>query len=379
MDAQSKLELLADAGRLDLACACSTKHPDEHRRRSEDGSRWLYPVSLPSGGRGLMLKTLLSSACANDCAYCPLRAGNDPGPRCTLEADELARLFLEYNRRHKLIGLFVSSGVLRGPDHTMDRLVAVAARLRRHYQYKGYLHLKIIPGASDAAIAEACSLASAVSVNIETPTAGHCADLSSAKRWESDILRPMRLIHRLGQERRPAVRGAKARRVRQTTQFIVGASTETDRDIVTRTAMLYRELRLERVYFSAYQQGLGSPRLPGERSGEAPADRLTREHRLYQTDFLLRQYKYPAEDIVYEANGRLSLEVDPKKRWADAHPEFYPVRAKSADREQLLRVPGLGPVTVKRILQARNGVSGLDQLRLPKARWSQARPYLAWE
>ncbi len=370
MDSQEKLEILAEAGRYDLACACGTKDKDESRKRDASGQAWLYPVTLASGGKGIMLKTLLSSACVGDCAYCPMRAAVDKVRRCTLGADELARLFLEYNRRKRLLGLFVSSGIIRDPDHTMTRLNGVAAILRRKYQYKGYIHLKIIPGASDAAIAEAVSLASAVSLNIETPSPEHCATLSERKDWQRDIMRPIRLVHRLIRD------NPYKRRVRQSTQFIVGAAAENDREIIARTFKLYKEQELERVYFSAYQRGAGREGIPGETAPDK--DILTREHRLYQSDFLIRKYGFSERDMLFRPDGKLSLADDPKKCWADANPAFFPLRVKTAERWQLLRVPGLGPITVDRLLQARREtwVRGVDDVKLKGKRAALAAKYL---
>lgn len=370
MDAQQKLELLADAGRHDLACSCGTRNPDDHRKRADDGVRWLFPVSLASGGSGIMFKTLLSSSCVGDCAYCPLRASADTVRRCTLGAEELANLFLEYNKRQWLLGLFISSGIIRDPDHTMMRLNAVAAILRRKHKYKGYIHTKIIPGASDEAVREAISLSSAVSVNIETPNAGECAALSTRKDWEKDVFGLMKRMTSMIRE--------QPRRVRQSTQFIVGAAAETDRDIVGRVFDLYKDLRLERAYFSAYQRGQGASSLPGE---EKPDDRiLVREHRLYQTDFLIRRYGFAREDIVFDEKGGLSRDVDPKTAWAKAHPEFFPLPVRTADREELLRVPGLGPITVDRILKARKETTprSISDFKLPKKRAELAASYLSF-
>ena len=168
-DTQQKLEILSDDAKYDLACACGTRE-DEHRRRGGDG-RWIYPVTLPNGGKSVLLKTLISNVCANDCRYCPLRQEQDIR-RCTLDPEQTARVFLDYYNRREVFGLFLSSGVIGTPDTTMDRLVATARILRRRHRFKGYIHLKVIPGASDAAVEEAVSLASAVSLNIETPGAG---------------------------------------------------------------------------------------------------------------------------------------------------------------------------------------------------------------
>lgn len=355
MDTERKLQLLADASRFDLSCACGTKNKAEHRQRSADGM-WLYPVSLPSGGTSIMLKTLLSNACVNDCRYCPFRA-NREARRCTLEAEEIARVFLEYQRRLGLMGIFISSGVMRSPDHTMDRLIAVAELLRRKHCFRGYIHLKVIPGASTAAIEKALSLASAVSLNVEVPKRAAFLPLSSGKDYDRDIVAPLKYISAM------TGRGMRYERVRQTTQFIVGASTENDAEIVQATFGLYKRWGLNRVYYSAYQRGLGDPSLPGETSQLSAADLLTREHRLYQADFLIRKYKWDAKDILFDAGGNLSLATDPKQLWADKHPECFPVRLQSADREMLLRVPGLGPTTVQRILAAREDGGHFRDLR----------------
>jgi predicted DNA-binding helix-hairpin-helix protein len=363
MDAHGKLELLADASRYDLSCACGTRDNGDHRRRGSDGT-WLYPVSLPGGGTSIMLKTLMSNACVNDCRYCPFRAGRDL-PRTSLEPDEVASLFLDYVRRRGVFGLFLSSGVQRDPDFAMDRVIAAARILRERHRYRGYLHLKIIPGASDAAVEEAVSLASAVSLNVETPTPSAFRLLCASKDFERDIVRPTRLISSL------TAKGGPHARVKQTTQFVVGAAGEKDSEILRATFGLYRRLGLSRVYFSAYQRGAGEPGLPGERAEGL----LTREHRLYQADFLLRKYRWGLSDILCGSDGNLPLDVDPKQRWADAHPEFFPVRLATAGREDLLRVPGLGPVLAGRILRFRP--RSLREAGLRGERLSRASRYVA--
>ncbi|MFA6003639.1 MAG: radical SAM protein [Elusimicrobiota bacterium] len=373
MDTQQKLELLADASRYDLSCACGTKDGSDHRRRGAHGM-WLYPVSLPRGGTSIMLKTLMSNACANDCRYCPFRCGQDI-PRCTLSPEEVAAAHLDAVRRYGVFGLFLSSGVMGDADFTMDRMIAAASLLRQKHQYRGYIHLKIIPGASDEAIAQAVGLASAVSLNVEAPKASYFRTLSQKKDFDRDIVRPIKLISRL------TAPGTRYARVKQTTQFVVGAAQEKDADILQATYGLYRRLGLDRVYFSAYQKGLGDASLPGESSTAEPADLLTREHRLYQAEFLLRLYKWDVSDIVLESDGNLSLTADPKQRWAQSHPEFFPVRLRSAEREALLRVPGLGPVTADRILNARKqgGLRRLEEAGLRGVRLEKAAAYVVAE
>jgi predicted DNA-binding helix-hairpin-helix protein len=370
-DTRTKLAVLSTDAQYDLACACGTNDLDR-RHRSEDG-RWLYPVTLPNGGHCVLFKTLISNVCVNDCRYCPLRAGHD-ARRCTLEPEEVVRTFQEYWRARKVFGLFLSSGVVGTPDHTMERLNTIARILRRREGFGGYIHLKVIPGASDEAVREAVSLSSAVSLNIETPGERHFRSLSGRKDYLRDVIRPLKRIAEL------TAKGGPFARVRQSTQFVVGASDETDREIVNYTWGLYRRLNVDRVYFSAYQRGMGDPGLPGERSAASNADLLTREHRLYQTDWLIRKYGFSADEIPFADGGALSLTVDPKEHWARIHPERFPVNVNRADRLELLRVPGLGPATVERILRrrAQRALRAPEDLGVRGARLKKATPYLAW-
>lgn len=369
---REKLEILSADAQYDLACACgSTK--DEHRRRSGDG-KWIYPITLPNGGKSTLFKTLISNVCTNDCKYCPLRERMDVR-RCSLRPEGLVSVFLDYYNRRKVFGLFLSSGVLGSADATMDRLNQVARLLRKKHNYRGYIHLKIIPGASDAAIEEAVSLASAVSLNIETPGEKNLAKLSKKKRYIQDIIEPMKLISRL------VGRGSKYAGTKQTTQFIVGAAAESDAQIVKYMGGLYNRLKMNRVYFSAYQKGLGDESVAGEGVAlERPTDIFVREHRLYQVDFLLRKYGFAESDIVFDENGNLSLTTDPKEVWALRHPERFPVNVNWASRFSLLRVPGLGPVTVGRILERRKAgrIRCIEDVGKVGARLEKARKYLVF-
>jgi len=292
-----------------------------------------------------------------------------------LSPEETARVFLDYYNRGKVFGLFLSSGVLGSADATMDRLNATAGLLRKKYGYRGYIHLKIIPGASAAAIEEAVFLASAVSLNIETPGEAHLAKLSDKKKYIADIIEPIKLISRL------TARGSKHSKVKQTTQFIVGAAGEADTEIVKYMWGLYKRLELQRIYFSAYQKGLGDESLPAEKAApEKPGDIFTREHRLYQVDFLLRKYGFAESDIVFDKSGNLSLTCDPKEAWAKRHPEKFPVGVNRASRFELLRVPGLGPVTVERILGRRrqSRLRAIEDIGKVGARLTKANQYLTF-
>jgi predicted DNA-binding helix-hairpin-helix protein len=371
-DTEEKLAILSTDAQYDLACACSCSR-DEGRRRGADG-KWIYPVTLPNGGKSILFKTLISNVCTNDCKYCPLREQQDIR-RCSLQPEETARVFIDYYNRRKVFGLFLSSGVLGSPDKTMDRLNTTARLLRQKHRFRGYIHLKVIPGASAAAIEEAASLASTVSLNIETPGDKNLAKLSQKKRYIEDIIEPIKLISRL------TGAGARYERVKQTTQFIVGAAGESDAEIVKYTFGLYERLKMHRVYFSAYQRGLGDQAISGMPAGSGnPADVFMREHRLYQVDFLLRKYRFRESDIVFEENGSLSLATDPKEAWAMQHPEWFPVNVNRASKFELLRAPGLGPITVNRILERRKQgrLRRIEDVGKPGARLAKAAKYLVF-
>jgi predicted DNA-binding helix-hairpin-helix protein len=365
LDTFEKLQLLSRDSQYDLACACgSTK--DSHRTRGAHG-KWIYPITLPDGGKSVLFKTLISNVCSSDCKYCPLNK-NSNVQRCTLNSEELVNTFLDYYNNREVFGLFLSSGLIGTADATMDKLITAAEILRKKHQFRGYIHLKILPGSSPAAIEKAISLASAVSLNIETPGKEFMARLSGQKNFLRDIVEPMKLISRLISEQR--------RRIKQTTQFIVGAAGENDRQIVNYTEALYKKIGLERVYFSAYQN-LNEPDTSNKAAALPNQDGFIREHRLYQVDFLLRKYKFSQSDIIYDQNGLLSKELDPKELWAKNHPEFFPVNVNTADRYELLRVPGLGPQTVSEILYKRklSKIRSIDDINCSK-RLLKASKYL---
>jgi predicted DNA-binding helix-hairpin-helix protein len=373
MDTIEKLGVLSEDSRYDLACACGTAR-DDHRKRGSEG-RWIYPVALPQGGYSVLFKTLLSNACSNDCKYCPLRSDTEV-PRCTLQPEQVASIFMEYMRRRKVFGLFLSSAVINNADYTMEKINTVARLLRYKHGFRGYIHLKIIPGASDAAIEDSLSLATAVSLNIETPGKKHFERLSHRKDYERDILRPLNLMGRL------TSRGMKFSKIKCTTQFIVGASDETDSEIVGSMSDLYSKFNFKRVYFSAYQKGLGDPGIPGEKTFLTnPGDVFVREHRLYQVDFLLRKYRFNRKDILLGEDGNLRLDKDPKELWADSHPEYYPVRINRSNREMLLRVPGIGPETAGKILRTRRDrrLTGINDLGIKGKRAEKIREYVIFE
>ncbi len=369
---REKLEILSTDAQYDLACACSVSR-EEGRRRSS-GGKWIYPVTLPNGGTSVLFKTLISNVCTNDCKYCPLR-GQMHLRRCSLGAEETVKIFLDYYERKKVFGLFLSSGVFGSADATMEKLNRVARLLRKRHGFHGYIHLKVIPGASDAAIEDALGLANTVSVNIETAGEKNLAKLSEKKNYIRDIIEPIKLISKL------TGRGAKYERGKQTTQFIVGAAGESDSEIVKYMWGLYDRLKMHRVYFSAYQKGLGDESIAGEKAKlEEPTGIFVREHRLYQVDFLMRKYGFRESDIIFNNRGKLSLVCDPKETWAQNHPEAFPVNVNRASRWELLKVPGLGPVTVKQILERRMKwrIRRIEDVGKVGVRLRKASEYLAF-
>jgi len=387
MDTQEKLDILSRDAQYDLSCACGTKNPDEHRKKNHSGDGWLYPTTTASGGPGIILKTLMGNRCANDCKYCPLREEKDFRP-VALSPYEMASFFYDFQLKRPLIGIFLSSAVLGNGDRTMEMLVSTAEILRKHFRYRGYIHLKIIPGASRASIESALSYASAVSLNIETPGAKHFSKLTNKKDYQKEIIDPLTFIAE------QTARGRRFSGVSTSSQFIVGASDETDQEILHYGSRMYSNLKMGRLYYSAYQGGLGDPSIPGEQNcvfkseqptlfdlgpqqGTSP-DALMREHRLYQADWLLRKYGFAYEDLVFGKSGNLNLQKDPKLIWAESHPDKFPVSVKRASKEQLLKVPGIGPSFAERIVQGRGScpLSSLEDLRLPPSTLRKARTFL---
>jgi len=344
MEVIDKLKILSEDSQYDLACACGTCK-DDRRKRGEDG-KWIYPVALPNGGYSVLLKTLLSNVCTNDCKYCPLRSENSV-KRCILTPEEISRTFIEYYRARKVFGLFLSSGIIDTPEYTMDKLIASASLIRKRYSFKGYIHLKVIPGASEASMEEAMSLSNAVSLNIEAPGKNYFNKLSHKKDFDRDIAKSLKYLSCLAKEKYP--------KVRLTTQFIVGASDEPDSEILKYSFGLYEKLDFNRIYFSAYQENpLQSSSENFSLDGSPPStDKLIREHRLYQSDFLIRKYGFKKEDFFYDIKGNLSLEKDPKEIWAERNSGIFPVNINSAPKELLLKVPGIGHETASRIIKHR--------------------------
>jgi predicted DNA-binding helix-hairpin-helix protein len=264
-----------------------------------------------------------------------------------------------------VFGLFLSSAIRGGAIATMDRMLATAELLRERHAFRGYLHLKMIPGSRPDQVEQAMALATRLSVNMEAPTAAHLARIAPGKQLETQILSPMRQVAR-------AIARGDFARGGQTTQFVVGAAGETDREIAEAATRGYRQLGLARVYYSAMQP------VPGTPLAERPPVPFLREHRLYQTDFLLRSYGFSLDEIHFDEAGALPLHTDPKTLWAKRHPERFPVEINRAGLPELLRVPGIGPRSARRLLQMRREqrLREVAALRAAGAAWQVASPYL---
>ena len=347
-----KLRILTDAAKYDVACTSSGL--ERKGQAGGLGSAVACGIchSFAADGRCLsLLKVLMSNACAYNCSYCVNRRENDV-PRATFTPRELAELTIEFYKRNYIEGLFLSSAVVKNPDYTCERMLATLRLLREEYRFGGYIHAKAIPGADPRLIQAIGALADRMSVNIELPSQKSLNLLAPEKKKEA-ILAPMAQIREgIAASRYELARYAHAPRFApagQSTQLIIGATPETDRQILLLSAALYKKYALKRVFYSAYMPVVAGPNLPA--LGQRPP--LLREHRLYQADWLLRYYGFAAEELLDEAHPNFHPLLDPKCNWALNHMEQFPVEVNRAPLETLLRVPGVGVKSARRIVAAR--------------------------
>ncbi len=348
-----KLKILAESAKYDVSCSSSgTVRANKPGMLGNTVGGMGICHSFAEDGRCIsLLKVMLTNYCIYDCAYCINRRTNDL-PRATLSVSELVELTMEFYRRNYIEGLFLSSGVVRNPDYTMERLVRVAKDLRLVHRFNGYIHLKSIPGASQELVHEAGLYADRLSINIEIPKEENLKLLAPEKDHAS-VLAPMRYIQQgvaqNREEKRHFRHTPRFVPAGQSTQLIVGATPETDKDILTLTSSLYSRPSMRRVYYSGYiSVNTYDKRLPALK--QPP---LVRENRLYQADWLLRFYQFKVEEIVDDAYPLLDLELDPKLAWALRHPECFPVDINRADYEMLLRIPGVGVKSARLIVASR--------------------------
>ena len=380
LDTRAKLAILADAAKYDASCASSgsvkRSSRDGKGLGSTDGGMGICHAYAPDGRCISLLKILLTNSCIFDCHYCINRKSSNVS-RARFTVEEVVELTLGFYRRNYIEGLFLSSGIIRSSDYTMEQIVAVARRLREEHQFRGYIHLKTIPDADPALVHEAGLYADRLSINVELPTAAGLKRLApekSAPRIEG----AMRDLKGAIEDRHDAVRryrsAPKFAPAGQSTQMIVGADSANDADIITSASRLYDRYKLRRVYYSAF-----SP-IP-DSSAILPLRRppLIREHRLYQSDWMIRFYGFSAREVAQAADddGMMPLDIDPKLAWALKFREAFPVDINRAPKESLLRVPGLGTRAVAGILASRRVRSlGLEDVARLTVSIARLRPFI---
>lgn len=365
-DTMTKLALMGDA----TAYEPVGDQPHQERRRvpyqSHSLEECITNVSTPTGKRKI-LKTMVTTACERNCHYCPFRAGRSKAKRLTFTPDELASGLDTLQRAGKVEGMFLSSGIIKGSVTTQDKIIETAEIVRNRYHYRGYLHLKVMPGIEYDQLYRLMQLADRVSVNLEGPTQERLDALAPKKDFQRELLRMLQLAEQI---RRTYPYEKLASTV---TQFVVGAVGDTDKELLSLSSQLYRTLGLTRAYYSGFSPVEQTPfeNLP-------PTDPL-REHRLYQASFLLRDYGWSVEDLPFLLDGNMELALDPKRAWAERYLREAPLEIMTTKREQLLRIPGIGPVGADAILKARRQgkittLADLQKLgiRAPE----QASPYI---
>jgi predicted DNA-binding helix-hairpin-helix protein len=334
---------------------------------------FVHPAILPNGQRIKLLKTLLSSACERDCYYCPFRAGRN-FHRATFQPEEFARLFVMLSLKGLAEGVFLSSGIIGGGIHTQDKLLDCADILRNKLGFRGYIHLKIMPGAERSQVERAMQLADRVSINLEAPNNNRLAKLAPHKQFTKELLLPLKWIEEI-RRTQPGHKGWNGHWPSSVTQFVAGGAGESDLELLTTTEYLYGQLGVRRAYFSAFNPILDTPM---ENQPPTPA---IREHRLYQASFLMHDYGFGLEELPFEMDGRLPTQVDPKMAWAQRNLSESPIEVNRAERLTLMRIPGIGPKGAEAILRARRRAKIRDIASLKKMGVisERAAPYILFD
>lgn len=364
MSIYEKLQILTDAAKYDVACTSSGVERKGDGTGIGNCSKAGICHSFSADGRCIsLLKILFTNECIYDCKYCVNRSSNDV-IRTSFTPDEICTLTMEFYRRNYIEGLFLSSGILKNPNYTMELIYAALYKLRHVCNFQGYIHVKAIPGADPILIQKVGFLADRMSVNLELPTAESLRLLAPHKS-RKNILAPMWLVQEKSKENRQELTLYKSAPrfvpAGQSTQMIIGASPETDYQILRVAESLYQKFGLKRVFYSAFVAVNEDKALPARTSDGPP---LLREHRLYQADWLLRYYKFEANELLNEKNPNFNIFLDPKCNWALNHLEYFPVEVNRASYDVLLRVPGIGYKSAGRIVKARRfGSLGFEDLR----------------
>ena len=358
MDFQ-KIKTLGESAQYDICSACTK----EGRVKSPLG-KWIYPSPLPDGRTVYLLKILLKNTCSNNCFYCANRRDRNFS-KTFFTPEELARLFMELYLQHKVNGLFLSSALGDDAIRTQSQMNKAVEILRQRHRFNGYVHLKILPSSTFQQVAEAAKLATRVSINLESPTAINLKSIAPEKNFEENIKR-IDWINLLSRKQTNLVPAGS------TTQFIVGGANETDKELINFSSELYKTHGIRRAYFSAFQPVDKTP------LEELPPTPLIREHRLYQADFLIRKYGFSSGDILFDERDNLSLNIDPKLTWALVHPEKFPIEINTADFPTLLKIPGIGPTSAKRIIWMRKGkrINNLEEIKSTGAWTKRAESFI---
>jgi len=362
LSGQMELEHAEESRGEPVRPACFT--PKEKR------AAFIHPAQISNGKPIKLLKTLLSSACERDCFYCPFRAGRD-FRRATFKPQEFAELFMKLNQVNAAEGIFLSSGIAAGGANTQNKILDTAEILRNKLGFRGYMHLKIMPGAEKGQVERLMQLADRVSVNLEAPNTERLAKLAPHKTFIEELLRPLKWVEEIRQSQ-PAYKFWNGKYPSTVTQFVAGGADESDLELLTTTDWLMKNVRLKRAYFSAFHPIRDTPL-----ENKAAVDPM-REHRLYQASFLLRNYGFDLEEMPFTHNGNLPLPTDPKLAWAQQHLKEKPLEINKAGRRELLRIPGIGPKNADTIIQARrtNKFRDLTALRKLGIFVARAAPFL---
>lgn len=373
---REKLNILADAAKYDVSCSSSGSNRKNTNKGIGDASASGICHTYTEDGRCVsLLKILLTNHCIFDCAYCVSRKSNDI-ERAAFTVEEVVSLTMNFYRRNFIEGLFLSSGIFKNADFTMERLLKVVKKLRLEERFNGYIHLKTIPGASEELITEAGMYADRMSINLEMPTETGLKLLAPEKSHQ-EVIEPLRLVQnqivQFKQERKLIKSVPKFVPAGQSTQMVIGATPESDKDIMQTADTFYKNYGLKRVYYSGYIPISNDKRLP--LLGTQPP--LIRENRLYQTDWLMRFYGFHVNELLNDSNPHLDIDIDPKLSWALRNMHFFPVDINVANYKMILRVPGIGVSSAKKIVQARKfGRLRVDQLQKIGISYNRARYFI---
>lgn len=373
---REKLNILADAAKYDVSCSSSGgTRKNDNKGIGDSHASGICHTYTEDGRCVSLLKILLTNHCIYDCAFCVSRKSNDI-QRAAFTVEEVVSLTINFYRRNYIEGLFLSSGIFKNADFTMERLLKIVKKLRLEERFNGYIHLKTIPGASEELIREAGLYADRMSINLEMPTESGLKLLAPEKSHE-DVKRPLALVQnqiiQFKEEKKLIRSTPKFVPAGQSTQMVIGATPETDKDIMHMADAFYKNFSLKRVYYSGYIPISNDNRLP--MIGSQPP--LIRENRLYQTDWLMRFYGFHVNELLNDLNPHLDVDIDPKLSWALRNLQFFPVDINVAAYKMILRVPGIGPTSAKKIVQARKfGKLRIDQLKKIGVSYNRAKHFI---